>query len=270
MSLPDVFTYGQYGLDSPLAGTELRLGMWQACNTDRGGGDYGCVVYGSSPSISDAWYGNGAMFNGMRALTVISATATLIAGVLSAIRLAAQQRGKFVVPALDWSLIVTALLALTSATTAFALSIALLEAFPVDSDDGAPIYVHRFAPKRGGAWAMLTAAWVVLLLAVPLHLIAHFRYQRSLMQRPSKPKEPGVVVMSLYPASPTSFSLPQTHYTAHAQYHTAAVAHSPSTAAHSVMQPSHLYDAEAPPPPLHAHVGVRDDEGEQATAQSGV
>jgi len=208
MSLPDLFTYDVYH-----TGTSVQLGMWRACGYNLGGyWGWSCVEYGSGVDIDDAWFGLGDTFNAMRALTAISATATLVAGILCAVRLAALQRSKTVSTALSWSLIMTALTALGTATAAFALTMRLHDGFPSYQDW---TYGTQYA-DRGAAWAVLTTAWLMLVIAVPLHLVAHFHHQRSATQEPA-------MNASLYPVAATpAFSHPQPHYFAHVQ-HSAAV-----------------------------------------------
>jgi len=253
LSLPDLFTYDVFH-----NGSALQLGVWRACGWNWwsfGNWVHSCKEYGGVIGVDVAWFGLGDTFNAMRALTVISATATLSAGVLSAIRLAAQQRSRSVSPALSWSLISVALLALTTATTAFTLSLVLYNNFPVYADLR---YGWHFAPHRGGAWATLLAAWIALLIAVPLHILAHFHYQHDVAQRPSKLPD---VSMAQYHADATACSHSPPLYFSQVQYATTALPHS-ALLQQPVMAPQHgYYDAEAPLAPVYAT-----EVGEQATA----
>ena len=197
LSLPDLFW-----LDIVDNGGSAELGMWRVCVWDLPGyWDSTCDLYGGADgfSMDDAWIGQGDTFNAMRTLTLIAAITTFVAGILAAIRLAFQQRVKPIPPTLSWTLVASAMLALCAAAAAWALSMMLYNSLQDSSEFYASDWI---VASRGDAWSVLTAGFIALVVGVPLHVIAHYFFQRRMRLLES------TQCFVVYPASPSHSQSP--------------------------------------------------------------
>ena len=183
-ALPDVFTYDYTYGRLPSS----QLGMWQICayyqiqvNNELAGA-YSCTNYSEPFDVDAAYFGLGTVFSIMRVLTLVATAATLATAILASVRLAFQQRTKRIPQILNWTLVASAVLAVGTAATAWVLSMVLYSNF---SSFWSVNYLHWISPGRGTAWAVLTAGSGLLLVAVPLHLVAHCCYQRKVRQQQS-------------------------------------------------------------------------------------
>ena len=219
MTLPDFFEvqwdWGGSGWN--------QLGLWQLCGSWSG---IGCIDY-SQINIDAVYWGDGATFNALRSLVLVSTVFTGVAAILAPIRLAAQQRAKSISAALNYSLIAVIVLGWSSAATAFALSF--------------PIMNNWSGADHGAAWAVLVTAVALLTVAMPLHIIAHCHYQRTLARQSAE--QPGMD-SSVYPAAPV-FAHPQPQWYGVSAYPTAAAVAQPPP-------PAHGYAAAIPPTYMYA------------------
>ena len=165
-------------------------------------------------------------FNAVSSLVLVSSVFTGVAAILASIRLAAQQRDKPISAALNYSLIAVIVVSWLSAATAFALSF--------------PIMNNWSMAGFSAAWAVLVGAFGLLTVAMPLHIIAHCHYQRTLARQSAE--QPGMD-SSVYPAAPV-FAHPQPQWYGVSAYPTAAVVHPPP--------PAHGYASAIPPAYFYA------------------
>ena len=228
ISLPDLFVFDYIDNYTVLA----QVGMWQVCTSRLG--ELSCWYYGGDISMNEAYLGLGAAFNAMRILIIIGTVATLATGILAAIRLAFQQRVKPISPTLSRMLLASGAVAVVAVATAWALIMVLYSNFASHRTASARLS----PPSLGSVWFVVTTACGLLLIAVPLHIIAHCCYQRKVKLQPST----------------------NSAYSSAVSYPTAAVfAQSPSAVHSSLPPPVEHRPADAPsyhnhPPPAYESV----------------
>ena len=245
MSMVDLFEMDVYR-----TGSSVYLGMWSACGYNLGGYNnnrywsYSCTEYGGQVAIGDA-FNSTAVFNAMRSLTVICTVTTFAAALLASIRLGMQQRAKTISSTLNSFLLLSAVLAASTATAAFTLSCILFTGIPTYWN-----YGNFVQPTRGASWAVLTAAFGMLMIGVPLHLVANYNYQRAITQQSSE--QPGMEGIVYPDASSSVFTHPQPQYFAAVAYPTAAAIPQSPPPTHASMQSSQLFLPAAQPTYLYA------------------
>ena len=237
MVVTDLFEVTMYG------DGYLYLGMWQACgwfdSLYRMYGSYRCITYGADDL--NAFAGAAAQFNALRALTLAGSALTLIAGILAAIRLARQQRSKPDSGCINTSTLLSAMLALASAGTAFGLSFPLNSA--VDSVTSGQ-NEGMTSTTWGLSWIFLVVGVGLLTIGTALHLLAHCCYQCNVVSASEEEDEQPSLYAVNYPAA-AIFAHPQPLHHSAAQpavyYPAAAAIHYPTP--QFVHQPSmsHIY-----------------------------
>ena len=113
-------------------------------------------------------WGNQTRAQQKEALSLISILATFTAGILSAIRLQQQQRDEPIRRRLSWPLNASFALAFLTASLVFVLSFSELD----------PNGLGYFESWTG--WILQQVAILFLLIAAPLHIVAHCCYERNM------------------------------------------------------------------------------------------
>ena len=172
-ALPDLFT--ARGLDNACP---ANLALSPLCGAPLVSGTSGLDAWSSlevstceantidAPGVSGVQH---AAFNALRSLVAASTALTLVAAILSPLRLAAQQRSPLIAAAMSGALIAVMLLAFISAAAAVLLGYPVLNAVHSDTD-----------AARGSAWTTLTAGVGMLAMGLLLHYAAIYSYQASL------------------------------------------------------------------------------------------
>ena len=224
-AVTDLFEVSLYG--NPV----LFLGMWQACVWSDA--QLNCQSYGNDV-LNDAFDGAAAQFNAVRALTLVGGTFTLVAGILGAIRLARQQRSKPNSNALNYTTLLSVLLALGSTGAAFGITFPLISALDTVTYRES---MGMTSTTWGLSWLFMIIGLGLLAKGALIHLIAHCCYQRKVANEARQEGEQPALSTAGYPAA-SIFAHPQPLHVAPlppAYYPTATAIHYPPP--HYVHQP---------------------------------